>query len=237
MTNLPNVKVALVTGANRGIGYAVARQLALNDFKVILTSRVPAKGQDATEHLKDEGLDVIYHELDVTDPASVAQLKRWVTDKFDRLDVLVNNAGVYLDEGNLLLDVDDEIVYRTLDVNLMGTYRMCKAFVPMMVTNSYGRVINLSSGYGAMDAMSARTGSYKISKLGINGLTRILADEVDESQVKINAVDPGWVHTEMGGPSAPRTPEQAADTIVWLAMADEYGESGKFWFDRQKRDW
>ena len=230
-------RIALVTGANRGIGFETCRQLAGAGLRVILTSRDPAKGRRAADLLRREGKDVACEPLDVTDSKSVKRLLDAVRRRFGRLDVLVNNAAVYLDEDVSVFEVDDATVRATLETNFYGPLAMCRAFVPLMRAQGYGRVVNVSSGAGQLSSMTGGTAAYKVSKAALNALTRIVADEVRPANIKVNAVCPGWVRTKMGGPRAPRSPEQGAETIVWLATLPDRGPTGGFFRDRKAIAW
>lgn len=230
-------QVAVVTGANRGIGLEVSRQLAERNVHVVLTSRDKTKGQQALNHLLDRSLSVSLFQLDVTNSDAATRLCGHLVKTFGRVDILVNNAAIYLDEGDKLLDIPLETLRNSFDANFFGAYSLCKTLIPVMKKNGYGRVVNVSSGYGAMDAMNARTGAYKLSKLALNGLTQILASELKGTNIKVNAVDPGWVRTEMGGPSATRSPQEAARGIVWAATLDADGPTGKFLRDTKIVAW
>lgn len=229
-------KIVLVTGANRGIGLEVCRQLASQGLRVILTARDPERGEEAARRLAREGGDVTFCPLDVTDPAAVDAAQAFVAQQFGRLDVLVNNAALYPDEAVSLFDIPLPTVEETLAVNLFGPLRLSQAFVPEMRRRGYGRVVNVSSSSGQLSTMGGGAGAYAISKAALNALTRIIAAEAG-GQVKVNAVDPGWVRTEMGGPGAPRSVAQGADTIVWLATLPDSGPSGGFFRDRRPMDW
>lgn len=230
-------QIALVTGGNRGIGYEVCRQLADEGFQVLLTGRSLNRGEEAAAALRSQGLRVEYLRLDVTDRDAIGEAASSVRDRFGRLDVLVNNAAVYLDEGVSVFDVSLDTLRLTMETNFYGPLQLCRVFIPLMQRQRYGRVVNVSSGGGALTGMSGRTAAYKISKTALNALTRILADEVSEYDIKVNAVCPGWVNTDMGGPAAPRSVQQAADTIVWLATLPADGPSGGFFRDRKPIDW
>lgn len=232
-----DVKVALVTGGNRGIGYELAKQLALKGFKVILASRDPEKGHEAAQKLKDLNLDVSFVVMDVDSQESIHQAVITVSDQYGKLDVLINNAGVYLDENKKLLAMDPSILERTMATNFFGAYHVIRSFIPIMEKQGYGRIINVSSEYGALSELSySGVGAYKLSKLALNGLTRLIAAEI-KGDIKINAVDPGWVSSDMGGPSAPRTPKQAAESILWLTTAGPEGPNGGLFRDGKPIDW
>jgi len=226
-------KVALVTGANRGIGYETAHQLLQKGFKVILTSRKKEDGEQAVSRLKDYKDQVYFHQLDVTDPGSIEILIEDLNRDFGRLDVLINNAGINYDTWQNELNADMQTVEETLNTNLLGPWRMVQAIVPLMKQNGYGRVVNVSSGAGALNTMKAGTPAYGISKAALNVLTIKLADTLQGTGILVNAVCPGWVRTDMGGSNATRSVEQGAETIVWLADLPNDGESGKFFRDKK----
>ncbi|WP_338443798.1 SDR family oxidoreductase [Bacillus spizizenii] len=230
-------QVVLVTGGNRGIGYELAKQLGVNGFKVILASRDPVLGPEAAQKLRASGLDVSFVLIDVEDQESIRQAVITVNEQYGRLDVLINNAGVYLDKNEKLLYMDPSILEKTMAINFFGAYHVMRPFIPLMEKQGYGRIINVSSEYGAVSEMSDQgVGAYKLSKLALNGLTRLAAAEI-KGDIKINAVDPGWVSTDMGGPSAPRTPKEAAESILWLATIGPDGPNGEFFRDRERIDW
>jgi NAD(P)-dependent dehydrogenase (short-subunit alcohol dehydrogenase family) len=232
-----DIKVALVTGGNRGIGYELVKQLALKGFKVILASRDPEKGQKAIQQLRESNLDVSFVSIDVNNQETIRQASTTVNERYGKLDVLVNNAGVYLDENKKLVAMDPSILEKTVATNFFGVYHVIRSFMPLMEKQGYGRIINVSSEYGMMSEIShAGVGAYKLSKFALNGLTRLLAAEI-HGDIKINAVDPGWVSSDMGGPSAPRTPEQAAESILWLATIGPEGPNGGFFRDGKRIEW
>lgn len=175
--------------------------------------------------------------MDVTDQESIRLAAMTITETFGRLDVLINNAGVYLDENAKVLTMDPAILERTMSTNFFGVYHVMRSFIPLMEKRGYGRIINVSSEYGAMSEMSSEgAGAYKISKLAMNALTRLAAAEL-RGDIKIFAVDPGWISSDMGGPSAPRTPKCAADLILRLAMKGSEGPRGGFFRDGKPIDW
>ncbi|HEY1358385.1 MAG TPA: SDR family NAD(P)-dependent oxidoreductase [Thermoleophilaceae bacterium] len=222
---MPPERTALVTGGNRGIGLEAARQLAAAGLRVVLTSRDADAGRAAADDL---GVD--YAQLDVTDAASVDELADM------EIDVLVNNAGVLLDEGRGMLDLDEHTLRATFEANFFGPFRTCARLLPGMVERGYGRVVNVSSGAGQITKMTSYSPAYSISKAALNAMTRQFALAA-AGDVKVNAMCPGWVHTDMGGSAAPRSPEEAADTIVWLATLPADGPTNGFFRDRRPLDW
>ena len=231
-------RVALVSGGNRGIGYEICRQLARNGLTVVLTARDAGKGKAALKALADEGPTADFQRLDVTSCRSIRSCVSAVAERHGRIDVLVNNAGVLLDpRGSRFLDAKLETYRDTLEANLFGPLQLAQAVVPLMKANRYGRIVNLSSGQGQLADMGSGTPAYRISKTALNALTRILAAEFRENNILVNSMCPGWVRTGMGGESAPRTPEQGADTAVWLATLPDDGPTGGFFRDRKPIEW
>jgi NAD(P)-dependent dehydrogenase (short-subunit alcohol dehydrogenase family) len=232
-------RVAVVTGANRGIGLEICRQLAKSGgLRVVLTARDAARGEAAARELRAEGLDIDFHVLDVTDGQSVQTLARWLEAGCKRCDVLVNNAGVMIDpRGSRVLDSELETYRDTLEVNFFGPLRLVQAIVPLMKKAGYGRIVNVSSGQGQLADMGVGTPAYRVSKTALNALTRTLAAELRASGILVNSMCPGWVKTRMGGSSAPRTVAQGADTAVWLATLPDRGASGGFFRDRKPIPW
>jgi NAD(P)-dependent dehydrogenase (short-subunit alcohol dehydrogenase family) len=231
-------RVAVVTGANRGIGFEICRQLARRDLAVVLTSRSAAKGRIALKALREEGIELDYSPLDVTSPVSVKALAGYLERRYGRLDVLVNNAGVLLDpRGSRVLDARPKTFRDTLETNLIGPLLLVQALVPLMRGNGYGRIVNISSGQGQLADMGVGAPAYRVSKTALNALTRTLAVELKGSGILVNAMCPGWVRTDMGGADAPRSVEQGADTAVWLATLPDDGPTGGFFRDRQQLPW
>jgi NAD(P)-dependent dehydrogenase (short-subunit alcohol dehydrogenase family) len=234
-------RVAVVTGSNRGIGFEVCRQLARAGLRVVLTGRDRPGAERAAEALRGEGLEVVAQPLDVTDEASVSGQEQVLRDRFGRLDVLVNNAGISLDEARGLRSILDgkvvAVLHETLETYLFGPLQLCRALIPLMKRNGHGRVVNVSSQLGSLTSMGSGYETYRVSKTALNALPRILTAELRGTGILVNSACPGWVWTDMGGPNAPRTPEQGADTIVWLATLPDDGPTGGFFQDRQPLPW
>lgn len=229
--------VALVTGANRGMGLETCRALAQRGYQVILTSRDQQLGQQAAQPFVQRGLSVTSFALDVTNEESIQHLQRVLEERFGGVDVLVNNAAIYPDKGRSVLEVEPETFHATMETNFYGPLLLCQAWVPGMITRGYGRVVNVSSRAGQLSAMGDFAPAYSASKAALNALTRMVADAARGSNVLVNAVDPGWVRTRMGGPAASRSVELGADTIVWLATLPDGGPTGGFFHDRQPLPW
>lgn len=240
-------KVAIVTGANRGIGFAICSALAKHDdIQVILTARSQSNGTSAQQQLAEEGLKVDFLPVDVDRDDSVEQFKEQVSQTYGRCDILINNAGIFPDSksaddayhgGVSVFKTKLDTVQRALNTNTFGVLRMCNAFIPMMQKRGYGRVVNISSGMGQLTYMNGGYPAYRLSKVALNALTRIYADETGDSDLLINSVCPGWVHTDMGGKSAPRSLEKGAETPVWLALLPKGGPNGKFFRDQKEIPW
>jgi NAD(P)-dependent dehydrogenase (short-subunit alcohol dehydrogenase family) len=229
------VRTALVTGGNRGIGLEACRQLGELGMRVVLAARNPEKGEYTARKLRDGGLEVISEQLDVADAKSVEDCVRRLADAGTEIDVLVNNAGVYPTEG--VFSVSEETFETALEVNAVGPFRTCRALVPGMVRRGYGRVVNVSSGGGSFGE-GLGPAAYAVSKAALNALT-VKVSQTAHGDVKINAMCPGWVRTDMGvgGFDAPRSPEEAVDTLVWLATLPVDGPNGGFFRDREPIPW
>ena len=232
--------VAIVTGAYRGLGFETCRQLAKLDYRVILTARKEAEGQAAAEILQREGLDVGFHYLDVTDDGSVQQLAEFVRSRYGRLDVLVNNAGIFPDPApwdgsSSVFDADMQSVRAGFETNTLGPLRLCQTLIPLM--EEQGRVVNVSSGMGQLSEMNGCCPGYRLSKTALNAVTRIFYDELKDTGIKINSICPGWVRTEMGGEEAPLSIEEGARGIVWAATLPADGPSGGFFRHGEAIPW
>jgi len=231
-------RVALVAGANRGLGLETVRQLLTKGLSVVLAGRDAAVLERAHRSLAEhDQLQAMTVQMDVTRVGSIIAAQRALTAQVGPVDVLVNNAAVLLGENDDVLSIAADDYGRTFETNLFGMIEVCRAFVPGMARAGYGRVVNVSSGAGQLATMSAYAPAYSMSKAAVNALTRILADTYRGDGVLVNAVDPGWVRTDMGGPSAPRSPQEGADTIVWLATLPDDGPTGGFFRDRRAIEW
>ena len=231
-------RVALVTGANRGLGFETGRQLLASGMTVVMAGRDADALERARKSLpEDAQARAFVVPMDVTDPASIVAAARSVTDSVGSVDVLVNNAAVLLFEDVAILSIPSGGYRDTFETNLFGVIEVCRTFVPGMARRRYGRVVNVSSGAGQLARMSTYAPAYSMSKAALNAFTRILPSTHRGRGVLANAVDPGWVRTDMGGPSAPRSVQEGADTIVWLATLPDDGPSGGFFHDRRAIEW
>ena len=226
-------KYALVTGGNKGIGFAICQGLLQAGFEVILAARSLDKAKAAIAQLPSSH-QVYPLVLDVTDDNSIDQAVDALRQKLGHLDVFINNAGIYPDEGVNILTIERSLLDRAMHTNTFGPIRATQAFLPLLEKAPAARVINVSSGYGALDGLSANVPSYCLSKLALNGATIMLAEALQPKGIAVYAMCPGWVRTDMGGTSATRSPEQGADTAIWLATDASPNLSGKFFRDRQE---
>jgi NAD(P)-dependent dehydrogenase (short-subunit alcohol dehydrogenase family) len=228
-------KIILVTGSNKGIGFEVVRQLAKLGHQVILTARDQAKGLDAQKKLKAENLNVHFLELDVTNEESIQKAASNVKSDFRKLDVLINNAGISLRGDHSLLQNDPAITTQIINTNAMAQLAVTRA-LHSLIPNG-GRIIMISSGGGSMsDPVGGWSPAYCVSKSLLGAITRHLAYELSTRKISVNALDPGWVKTDMGGRSAPGNVEEGADTPVWLATTDKIA-TGKFFRNRREIPW
>ncbi len=227
--------IALVTGGNRGIGLEVCRQLGQKGYKVILGARKIPAGKEAEDQLKKEGLDVTFQPLDVKNEDQIGFLSSWLDMEYNKLDVLINNAGIGIGNSGLV-DADLEEIRDIMEVNFYGPMRMSKMFIPLLKKSVEGKIINVSSGMGAISEMGTGYAGYRFSKAGLNVQTMMMAQELQPHGIKVNSVCPGWVKTEMGGKGAIRETSKGAETITWLA-ALQNSPSGKFFRDMKEIDW
>jgi len=226
-------KIALVTGAYKGIGLEVARQLAARGTRVYLTARRSEAGERAAAGIKG---DVHFLPLDVSEASSIESAVRSLARQTDHLDVLVNNAAILLDDTGSVLDLEGETALQTFATNTIGPLLVTQAFQPLLAKSAAPRVINISSGAGQLaEGLQNWAPAYSMSKTALNALTQHFAAALP--QFAVNSVSPGWVRTEMGGASAPLSVEQGADTIVWLALDAPQNLTGKFLRERREIAW
>ena len=231
------VRVALVTGANRGIGFEVCRQLAEKDFVVLLTARDAAKARKAAKMLANS-VTVEDLVLDVADPPSIKTAAAQVAHRYGRLDVLINNAGINYDTWETAENANiDGTVMETITTNLLGSWRLCQSFLPLLRKSKAARMVNVSSESGSLAQMDAGPPAYQVTKAALNALTRTLAGELRQAHILVNAVCPGWVATDMGGAGAPRSVEEGAAGIVWAATLPNDGPTGGFFRDGKPLPW
>lgn len=240
-------KIALVTGANKGLGFEISRQLAKQGIRVILGARDPVKAQEACDKLKQEGLDVQFHTLDVNNGESIHETVDWIKEQFGTLHILVNNAGINLEFPSQvsIFDVSADTLSQTLQTNVYGPLLLSQLCISLMKKAGYGRVVNLSSTLGSLTDASNPNSSYtqvlspayRMSKTALNSLTVLFAKELRGTNILINSACPGWVQTDMGTTDAPGTVEQGADTPVWLATLPDDGPNGGFFNSRQPVAW
>ncbi len=235
-TVTPVYRVALVSGANRGIGFEVARQLSERGMTVLLGARDMDKGLHAARRLTGAAGEVIAVPLDVTRQDQVDALARWIEITYGRLDVLVNNAGGHYDHDAHASDGDVQTARAALETHLFGSWRLTSAMLPLMRRHDYGRIVNVSSGCAANIASSPHCVAYRTSKAALNAYTRTLADELDGSGIVVNAVCPGWVATELGGPGG-RPVERGAAGIAWAASLPVPAPTGRFFRDGEMIPW
>lgn len=229
--------VVLITGANRGIGLETARELARRNFHVVLAARDEAKGRAAASSIQSAGGTATFLALDVNSSASIRAAANNFAAIADHLDVLINNAAIYPDEGTSVLTIPRTQMEQTFATNVFGPLEVTQAFLPLLRKSNAARVINFSSGGGQLDSLSSDVPSYRLSKLAINGLTIMLAAALAADNIAVNSMCPGWVRTDMGGANAPRSVEEGADTAVWLTAEAPQELTGKFFRDRKEIPW
>ena len=237
-----NRKIAVITGSHKGLGLAIARKLALiENILVIITSRKESDGQVAQQKLKTEGIDVDFHQLDVSDTSSVNRFIEWVTSAHGGVDILINNAGVnpsQVPEEDSILTAKPETIMNTFSTNAIGALRMCQAVIPLMQQKGYGRIVNVSTEMASLQQIPQdfypSSPSYRISKVGLNAVATLLAKEVKNTNILINNYSPGWMKTDIGGKDAPFTAEEGAETAVYLATLPEGGSQAGFFAEMRK---
>jgi NAD(P)-dependent dehydrogenase (short-subunit alcohol dehydrogenase family) len=227
--------VALVTGANRGIGREVARQLAERGFQVLLSARDGQAASTAAEEISQStGADVRPLTLDVSDPQSISHAGEQLRADPGRLDLLVNNAGIGSDFGVSGVEPDFDAIQRALETNFYGAYRLTVELLPLLRESAHPRIVNVSSGMGGVAEMGGWSPGYRVSKAALNATTRILSTELKPAGFLVNSACPGFVNTDMGGPMGATKPvEDGAAGIVWLATLPDDGPTGGFFRDGQ----
>jgi NAD(P)-dependent dehydrogenase (short-subunit alcohol dehydrogenase family) len=207
-------QIVLITGANRGIGLETAKQLAGRGFHVVIAARNEESGRKAADAIIGQGGKAIFLSLDVSSSESIRTAVSRFADIADHLDVLINNAGIYPDQGQTIPTITRDLMGRTFQTNTFGALEVIQAFLPYLRKAPAARVVNVSSGYGQLDGLSPDVPSYCLSKLALNGLTIMLAEALKGDRIAVNSMCPGWVGTEMGGLNADRSVEEGADTAV-----------------------
>ncbi|NUT11005.1 MAG: SDR family oxidoreductase [Nonomuraea sp.] len=226
-------RVCVVTGANRGIGLEVARQLAAAGDTVVLTARDEGKAAKAAAGI---GGEVVARRLDVTGERSASGLARDLEETYGRVDVLVNNAAIHYDTWQRASGADLGVVEEALETNLLGAWRATLALLPLLRASAHGRIVNVSSEAGSLASMGGGTPAYAVSKTALNALTRMLAAELRQDGILVNAVCPGWVATDMGGPGG-RPVAEGARSVVWAADLPDDGPTGGFFRDGRPLPW
>lgn len=230
------IKTILITGTNRGLGKACCEKLVSDGHRVIATTRVLENGHKAIDDIKAKypEADISLYVLDVNDEQSINNCFQEISREHNQIDCLVNCAAILY--PNTFKETSLEQLRSTLQTNLIGPFLMCHTFLPLIEAASAGKIINVTSQLGSLIESGTRFAAYRISKSAINSLTRVMHHELEESGVKIYSVCPGWVHTDMGGPEAPRTPEQGADSILFPFYSDE-AKNGGFYQDGKIHSW
>jgi NAD(P)-dependent dehydrogenase (short-subunit alcohol dehydrogenase family) len=232
--------VAVITGAYRGLGLETARQLAAQGHRVILTARREAEGRAAAERLAAAGQDVRFAQLDVTAAESIRALRDMLKRDYGRIDVLVNNAGIFPDPSPgspaaSIFEAELDTIRSAFETNTLAALRLCQQLIPLM--EGRGCVVNVSSGMGQLSEMNGCCPAYRLSKTALNAVTRIFADELQGTDIRINSVCPGWVRTDMGGPDATLPVEEGAHGIVWAATLPADGPTGGFFRHGERIPW
>ncbi|MFH1481122.1 MAG: SDR family oxidoreductase [Pseudomonadota bacterium] len=243
---MPSIPIAVVTGANRGLGLETSRQLARRGIKVLMGARDETSGKSSAMTLKDEGLDVVFIPLDVTNTKQIRQVKKYIEDHFGILDILVNNAGIMSPEealfGNSAETISQKILRQTFDVNFFGVVELTQALLPLIKRSKAGRIVNLSSVLGSLHYQSDESNklkplAYNASKTAVNQFTIHLASALKDTPIKVNSGHPGWVRTNIGGPKAPLDVPEGARTAVRLATLGPDGPTGKFFYLDEELPW
>ena len=233
------MKVALVTGGNRGLGLAACKELAEKNYLVILSARNREDAKAALAKINNGSLKIEPLQLDVSDSKSIQGAIKWIENKFQRLDVLINNAGIFPKEKE---NIDTEsaspnTIKKTFLTNTLAPFELCQAVLPLMQKNGYGRIVNVSSGMGQLSEMNKGYPAYRISKTALNAVTKIFSEEAKGTDILVNSVCPGWVRTDMGGSNAHRSIEEGVSGIIWAATLPKNGPTGGFFRDGKSMSW
>ncbi len=226
----------MITGASRGIGFEIGKQLLAKDWTVIFTARNMAVGRPLVNELRDTYKTAWFVQLNVDEQESIDYMAEYVMKEHGKLDVLINNAGIFLDENRSTLNVDIEDMRKTMETNVYGPLLVTRALLPALKKSDYARVINVSSEMGQLTGMGGGSPAYRISKTALNALTVVQSKDLASEGIKVNTIHPGWVRTDMGGSNAPRSLEEGADTAVWLATEPDI-PTGQYFSERRVMDW
>jgi NAD(P)-dependent dehydrogenase (short-subunit alcohol dehydrogenase family) len=240
-----NKKIVLITGANKGIGFETARQLGKQDYTVLVGARDETKGAEAVEKLKSEGFDADFIEIDATKTETIKSAVEKVGEKYGKLDVLVNNAGIALDSTEKASEVSGDLLRKTFDTNFFGVIAITQAFLPLIKKSEAGRIVNVSSGLGSLTQHSdpnwefynVKPLAYNSSKTALNAFTVTLAHELKNTNIKVNSADPGYTATDLNGNSGTKTVAEGASVITDLATLGDDGATGSYFDDQGKLPW
>lgn len=227
-------KIALITGANKGIGFEIANQLGQKGFHVVISARDADRGIAAAELLNQQGVEASFLQMDVSDSHNITNAARLYAQKFGRLDVLINNAAILIESGSIV-SMNSNILEDTFRTNTIGPLLVIQSFVEFM--SKGGRIINISSSAGSLSNMTNYSPAYSISKTALNAITKQFSSELSSKGIAVNSVCPGWVRTDMGGRNATRSVEKGAETAVWLATDAPHSITGKFIKDKKEIAW
>lgn len=234
-------KIAVITGANRGLGLALSEAMAQRGFKVLMAMRNPDKAQKTLNALSMKGLDVVPMKLDVSQEKSISDFVETIKREYGFVDVLVNNAGILIDSedgGNSsLFKTKASTLQKSFATNAMGPFLLTQKIFPLMKQEGYGRIVNVSSGMAQLSEKQNASASYRLSKTALNMVTNLFASEVQGEDICVNSVSPGWVRTDMGGPNADRSVEQGIKGILWAATLPKGGPNGGFFRDGEALSW
>lgn len=230
-------QTVLITGANRGLGLQTAKVLAERGFHVFLGVRDKVSAVEALASIRPTGPTPELLAINVSNSTSIKSAAEGLARRIESLDVVVNNAGIYPDKDQTIIDISRDQLVQTFDTNTFGPVEVVQAMLPLLRRSNAARVINVSSGYGQLGGLSADVPSYCLSKLALNGVTLMLAEKLRGERIAVNSVCPGWVRTDMGGSNATRSVEEGAAGIVWLAAEAPHHLTGKFFRDGNEIEW